>query len=43
MTDALRSRVPAADECVLRTLLERWTAHRPDQVYLKLAADRELT
>ena len=43
MTLASRRRVPAADECVLRPVLEKWAASQPDKVYLSEGAGRELT
>lgn len=43
MTHSSDSRIPTADQCVLRPLLEKWAATKPDQVYLKLAGGRELT
>ena len=35
--------VPAADECVLRPVLEKWAARQPDKVYLTQAQGRDIT
>jgi crotonobetaine/carnitine-CoA ligase len=36
-------RIPAADVCVLRPLLERWTAAQPDRVFVKTSGGPEYT
>ena len=43
MNLATHSRVPSADECVLRPVLEKWAASQPDKVYLSQGPGRELT
>lgn len=35
--------VPSADACVLRPLLEAWSARWPEKVFVKLSKDKEVT
>jgi len=37
------SRVPSADDCVIRPLLEKWSASQPDKVFAKASASEEIT
>lgn len=43
MTNPTLDRVPNADECVLRTVLEKWAATQPDKVFVKLSETEEVT
>lgn len=43
MTAHRDARIPAADACVLRPLLEKWAAAQPDKVYAKLSATEQVT
>lgn len=43
MTDRRDERVPSADACVLRPLLERWAAIQPDKVFVSQPDGEDLT
>lgn len=43
MTIKSNERVPVADECVLRTSLEKWATAQPDKVFAKLSQTEEVT
>ncbi|HEY1709542.1 MAG TPA: AMP-binding protein [Rhizomicrobium sp.] len=43
MTSAEDKRVPSADACVLRPLLEKWAAAQPDKVFVKVSKSEEVT
>jgi hypothetical protein len=36
-------RVPPADACVLRPLLERWSSVQPDKVFVKVSGTEAVT
>jgi crotonobetaine/carnitine-CoA ligase len=37
------SRIPAAEACVLRPMLEKWAASQPDKVFVKVSSAEEVT
>ena len=43
MSSAKDFSVPAADDCVLRPVLEKWAARQPDKVFVTEGAGRDIT
>lgn len=43
MTGNPDARIPAADLCVVRAMLEKWAAAQPDKVFVKLSHNEEVT
>ena len=43
MTTSHESRIPAAESCVLRPMLEKWAASQPDKVFVKVSKAEEVT
>ena len=43
MTTSHDKRIPAAESCVLRPMLEKWAASQPDKVFVKVSKTEEVT
>lgn len=43
MTTSHDNRIPAAEACVLRPMLEKWAASQPDKVFVKVSNTEEVT
>jgi hypothetical protein len=43
MANAHDKRIPTTDACVLRPLLEKWSASQPDKVFVKVSKSEEVT
>jgi carnitine-CoA ligase len=43
MTRAEDKRIPPAQSCVVRPMLEKWSASQPDKVFVKVSASEEVT
>src|ERR1700742_2243982 len=43
MTSSRDKRIPLAEECVVRPMLEKWSASQPDKVFVKISKTEEVT